>query len=182
MIKEIAIWSLLELGFDMKPDKYKVLMSDLDSDTKEALKYLKGKHMLLILEKVMILKSVSIFQTTPEEHLAEMTYYLDDVRIKNGEMVFKKGDIGTSMYIIVDGEVRVHDGDITFATLGNRTIFGELAALDPEPRTASITATKDTHLFKLEQKALYELMSENSDISKGIFHVLCNRLREANRK
>jgi len=97
-------------------------------------------------------------------------------------MVFENGDLGTSMYIIVEGKVKVHVGESVFATLGERTIFGELAALDPEPRTASITAIEDTYLFKLEQKALYELMSENSDISKGIFHVLCNRLREANKK
>jgi len=138
--------------------------------------------MLLTLEKVMILKSVSIFATTPEEHLAEITHYLEDVNVKKDEMVFENGDLGTSMYIIVEGKVKVHVGESVFATLGERTIFGELAALDPEPRTASITAIEDTYLFKLEQKALYELMSENSDISKGIFHVLCNRLREANKK
>ena len=136
--------------------------------------------MLLTLEKVMILKSVSIFATTPEELLAEIALSLEDVFLKDGEVVFQKGDLGTSMYIIVDGKVKVHNGDIEFAVLKERDIFGELAALDPEPRMASITAIKDTHLFKLEQEALYNLMSEHSDISRAIFHVLCDRLRHSN--
>lgn len=134
--------------------------------------------MLLTIEKVMILKSVSIFATTPEELLAQIALSLEDVFLKKDEIVFEKGDLGTSMYIIVDGKVKVHDGDTHFATLGERNIFGELAALDPEPRMASITAVEETHLFKLEQEALYDLMSEHSGISKGIFHVLCDRLRK----
>ena len=134
--------------------------------------------MLLTLEKVMILKSVSIFASTPEELLAQIALSLEDIFLKSDEMVFKKGDLGTSMYIIVDGKVKVHDGDTELAILGERNIFGELATLDPEPRMASITATEDTYLFKLEQDALYDLMSEHNDISKGIFHVLCDRLRK----
>lgn len=183
MLKESAIWSMAKLNIELDDESYLKIKNDINQNVSNALNYyFKGFKMLMILEKVMILKSVSIFESTPEEHLVEMINYIEDVNIKKDEIVFQKGDIGTSMYIIVDGEVKVHDGDTVFAILGDRSIFGELAALDPEPRTASITATKDTYLFKLEQKALYELMSENSDISKGIFHVLCTRLRAANKK
>ena len=71
------------------------------------------------------------------------------------------------MYIIVDGRVRVHDGDQTIAYLGARDIFGELAVLDAEPRSASVTAEVDTHLFRLDQDAFYELMADRFEVARG---------------
>ena len=51
---------------------------------------------------------------------------------------------GDSMYIVVDGRVRVYDGARTIIELGPREIFGELALLDPEPRLASVAAEEET--------------------------------------
>jgi CRP/FNR family transcriptional regulator, cyclic AMP receptor protein len=133
--------------------------------------------MLLTLEKVIILKSVSIFAETPEDVLADVAWNLEELTFQPGEPIFEKGDIGKSMYIIVDGLVRVHDGDKTIASLKTRDVFGELSALDPEPRSASVSAEEETHLFKLKHNVLYELMSEHIDVARGIIQVLCRRLR-----
>jgi len=133
--------------------------------------------MLLTIEKVIILRTISIFSETPEEILAEVASILDESEVKAGETIFEKGEIGRSMYIIVEGKVRVHDEDRTIAELGERDVFGELAALDPEPRLASVTALEDTQLFRLDQDALYELMAEHIEVGRGIIRVLCQRLR-----
>lgn len=61
--------------------------------------------------------------------------------------------------------------------LNERTVFGELAALDPEPRSATITAIEDCHLFKLEEGPLYDLMAEHVEVVRGIIRVLCRRMR-----
>ena len=82
------------------------------------------------------------------------------------------------MYIIIDGKVRVHDGDRVITTLEKRDVFGELAVIDPEPRSASVTATEETHIFRLDQDSLYELMAEHIEIARGIMRVLCRRLRK----
>lgn len=137
--------------------------------------------MLLTIEKVMILKDVEIFSTTPEEDLIEVASIVEEVSVEKDTEFIKKDDIGTSMYIIIEGEMKVHDGDKELAVLGNRKVFGELAALDPEPRSASITALKDTHLFRLDQGPLYDLMAEHVEVVRGIMHVLCNRMRNATR-
>ena len=65
----------------------------------------------------------------------------------------------------------------TLAKLTEREVFGELAALDPEPRVASVTALEDTDLFRINQDALYELMAEHIEVARGIIHILCSRLR-----
>ena len=132
---------------------------------------------LLTIEKVVILKSVKIFSETPDEYLVDVANILKEVHAKAGQEIFKKGDIGTAMYIIVEGKVRVHDETREFAVLRDPDVFGELSALDPEPRSATATAIEDTHLFCLEGDALFELMAENIEVARGIIHVLCQRMR-----
>lgn len=129
------------------------------------------------LEKMLVLKTVSIFSETPDTVLSEIVDLLEEVAYAAGETIFEKGDLGNSMYIIVEGKVRVHDGEMTLNYLGKRAVFGEMAALDPEPRSASITVEEDVRLFRLEQKPFYALMAKRIEIVQGIIHVLCQHLR-----
>jgi CRP-like cAMP-binding protein len=81
------------------------------------------------------------------------------------------------LYIIVDGTVCVHDGDRELQVLGSREIFGELSVLDPQPRSASVTALEDTLLFRLDERVLYEMMADHQGLTRGIIQMLCRRLR-----
>jgi CRP-like cAMP-binding protein len=128
-------------------------------------------------EKIGILKSVSIFFDTPDEILAKVADLLEEVAVKAGDSVFEKGDLGTSMYIVVSGSVWVHDGDMSINYLYARDVFGEMAALDPEPRSASVTAVDDTHLFQLTRENLHEVMMRAPAIAEGIITILCERVR-----
>lgn len=133
---------------------------------------------ITLAEKVNILKSVSIFFDTPPETLAEVAELLEQVDVKAGQVIFEKGDMGASMYIVVEGSVWIHDGDMTVSYLGARDVFGEMAALDPEPRSASVTTVEDTRLFRLNERSFHELISRSPNIATGIIHILCERLRE----
>ena len=82
----------------------------------------------------------------------------------------------------VDGKVKVHSGDQVFAELGTKQCFGEMAILDAEPRSASITALTDLTLLKIQREDFSEILGEKPDISRGIIKVLTGRLREANRR
>lgn len=139
-----------------------------------------GSAALLEVEKVVVLKSTSIFSETPENILVDIAAIVVEQRVRKGEEVFRKGDFGADMYIIYQGEIRIHDGRFTFATLNNREIFGELALLDPEPRSATATAVFDTLLLKLEQEAFFELMADRREVAKGILKILTKRLRAQN--
>jgi len=81
------------------------------------------------------------------------------------------------MYIIVDGSVRVHDGERTLSHLHAGDIFGEMAILDAEPRMASVSAVADTQLLRLDQESFYELMDDHSEVARGIILVLSRHLR-----
>ena len=61
--------------------------------------------------------------------------------------------------------------------LGERYVVGEMAALDPEPRSASVSALDDSLLLKLTSEDLDLLMSEDVEVARGIIQTLCRRLR-----
>jgi CRP-like cAMP-binding protein len=132
---------------------------------------------LSIIEKVLILKRVGIFARTPDEILADVAPALEELTIPAGHTIVAKGDVGTSMYIIVSGRVRVHDGAHTLNELGERDVFGEMAVLDAAPRVASVTAIEETRLFRLEQGPLFDLMADRGEVARGIIAVLLGHLR-----
>ncbi|MEM7113510.1 MAG: cyclic nucleotide-binding domain-containing protein [Chloroflexota bacterium] len=133
--------------------------------------------MLLIIEKVIVLKTVDIFNDIPDRTLADLADLTTEVHLEAGEQLFAKGDFGDSLYIIISGGVRVHADGHTVNHLHERDIFGEMAILDPEPRAASITAVSDTHLLRLDQDALYELIDLHTEVARGIIRVLSRRMR-----
>ena len=138
----------------------------------------KEKTMLSIIERVLILKTVSIFGDTPDYLLAEVADLLQEEDLPADQTFITKGDPATCMYVIVKGEVRAHDAERTFNVVGPREIVGELAILDPGLRTASVTTTGPTHLLKLDQAPLFELMNDRPEVALGIIKVLAGRLRQ----
>ena len=89
-----------------------------------------------------------------------------------------QGDLGSSRYIVVDGRVRIFKGNKDLAEHGARAVFGELAALDPGPRAASVQALEDCTLLRLDGESFYDLVSGNKQMTLGIARVLCGYPRQ----
>ena len=137
---------------------------------------------LLLVEKVLILKSLSIFRDTPEHILADLAPLMQEDEYEQNTLIFQEGEIGDCMYIIHQGEVRIHKNDTTLAILKEKEVFGELALLDAELRSASATTNADCILFRIEQEPFYELIENRPEVAKGFIKILCQRLRAQNEK
>ncbi len=137
---------------------------------------------MLLIEKVIILKSSSIFQDTSEKELLELADMLEEEYFEPNVMIFAKGDVGNCMYFIYKGRIRIHDGQHTLAELDDNEILGELSVLDAEARSASATTMEECILLKLEQESFYEIIMSNASVLKGILKTLCKRLRTTNLK
>ena len=138
--------------------------------------------MLLTIEKVAILKSADIFAETPEDVLVSVASIVEHIELEAGETFIHKGELEDDMFIIVDGQVLVHDDEREIGLLVAGEVVGEMAALDPAPRLASVTATEETRLFRIEKDAFDEVLIERPEIALGIIRVLIRRLREAIQK
>lgn len=128
--------------------------------------------MLLTIERVLLLKGTGFFATTGDAQLAAVAGILEEEEYPAGTKIIGKGDAGTAMYILANGSARVHDGEVEIATLHAGNVFGELSALDPEPRMASITALEDVRLLRLEHEALFDLMGDHLAVAHGIIKYL----------
>src|SRR5688572_21120042 len=137
---------------------------------------------LLLIEKVFLLKSLGIFNDTPENVLADLAPLMQDMELEEGTVIFQEGDLGDSMYIIYQGEIRIYKANTTLAILKEREVFGELSLLDAESRSASAKAHTDCYLFKIDQDPFFELMESRPEIAKGFIRILCKRLRILNEK
>lgn len=136
-----------------------------------------GGPVSTLIKRVLLLKTVSIFAETSESVLAGIARVVEDVHVETGARVVAKGESGTAMYIVVTGKLRIHDGDRTLHIAGPRELFGEMAALDSAPRSATVSAIEPTHLLRLEQADLYDAMAEHVEIARGVIRMLCERLR-----
>jgi CRP-like cAMP-binding protein len=132
----------------------------------------------MTIDRLSVLRLVSIFAGAPDELLLEISAVLKELRFPAGARIFSKGDLGDCLYIIAEGHVRVHDSARTLNTLQHGEVFGEMAALDPEVRSASVTALTDTRLLRLDRGPLYQVMAQRSEVTQGIVHILAQRLRD----
>lgn len=137
--------------------------------------------MLSTFERVLLLKTISIFATTPEEALTELADHLEELEFEAGQTLVEKGAEGDSLFVVVRGKVEVLDGENRLNELGERAVFGELSLLDSEPRSATIRAMEDTTVLKLSQIAFYDLMTDYVEVAMGTIQMLTRNLRARTR-
>ena len=130
-----------------------------------------------LIRKIKLLKQSQLFADVYDDILASIASVAEEQIVSEGERIITKGELGSSMYIIADGMVKVHDGDTYFDSLGTGNYFGELAALSPEARTASITALTETRLYCLNREWTFRFIEDSVQVSGKIISTLCERIR-----
>ena len=128
--------------------------------------------------RVRVLRGVDIFSELRRPLLEELAQKVELIKIEEGENLINKGDQGDAMFVITEGQVKVHDGSYEFAKLGRGECFGEYALIDPEVRNASISGTAATTLFKLNRDDFYDLVDESPGFINAVLVILIRRLRK----
>ena len=110
-------------------------------------------------------------------HLAEKTIVKDYTA---NETVINKGDAGDAMFLILKGNLKVHDHEHNVAELKAGDLFGELSLLDSEPRSMSVTTLEPTRLGIIYRNDFYAVLKQFPDLTQDIIAVLNSRLRNQN--
>jgi CRP/FNR family cyclic AMP-dependent transcriptional regulator len=136
---------------------------------------------------IELLRSVPLFADLEEGELERFSRVAVARSFPAGTRVFHEGDHSDACYIVRDGSFRVtrehSDGRaITLATLGPGDIFGELAMLDGEVRSASVEALADGELLALPAGEVRALLARHPDITVKLIAALVRRLRTANER
>ena len=103
-----------------------------------------------------------------------------------GEMLFREGDSGTTLHVILAGAIKISMAaaggrETVLAVLGPGDVFGELALFDPGPRTATATVVSDTvEHASLDHSALVPWLGTQPEAAQLLLRVLARRLRATN--
>nr|WP_299174213.1 sigma 54-interacting transcriptional regulator [uncultured Allomuricauda sp.] len=127
---------------------------------------------------VDFLKKVPFFSEVDKTSLLQLCKDAQTEEYDKNDCIIEKGAIGDGMYVILDGEVKVHDQNHLYSTLVPKDCFGEYALIDEEPRSASVTALKETSVLKIQPKSFVDLIATDRGFTKGVLSVLIRRHRE----
>ena len=158
------------------------MSGDIRTDQRSVIHPYTEADMLLTIEKVAILEGVDIFANTPNYILASIAAILEEITLYPGETFIEEGAIEDSMYIVVEGEVQVHSQGKPITKYGPGKSVGELAVLDPEPRSASVSAIDDAFLFRIDKEPFDEVMADRPEVAQAVITSLCRRIRDQGRK
>jgi len=112
------------------------------------------------------------------------TYSRNVQTMGNHEIIFREGEPGRHMFVILDGqvEIRKRTGEKTtrtMITLKQGDIFGEMAVVEGKGRSATAIAASDCRLLRLDEEAFYDLVKKNPDFAVKMIKTLSSRLRSA---
>jgi CRP/FNR family cyclic AMP-dependent transcriptional regulator len=99
---------------------------------------------------------------------------------KAGDVIFKEGDPGAEFFVIQSGKVDIQLGNRLLGTLGDHDIFGEMALIDPAPRSATAIAKTDAKLVPVGEKQFLFLVSRTPHFALNVMRTLARRLRAQN--
>ena len=138
-------------------------------------------------DPVELLSRVSLFSELSREELERISRVAIPRSFPAGVRVFHEGDQSDACYLVRSGDLRVtrehSDGRaIALATLGPGDIFGELAMLDGQARSASVETLSDSELLALPAADFRRLLGQHSQISVKLIAALTRRLRETNER
>jgi CRP-like cAMP-binding protein len=108
------------------------------------------------------------------------SHQTDTVTLAPGEVLFRAGDAGDCMYVLLEGtvEIRVRDKVVESSVRG--AIIGEMALIDNSPRTASVVAKDTAKLVKIDQRRFHFLIQQNPFFATHVMKVLAERLNRMN--
>jgi CRP/FNR family cyclic AMP-dependent transcriptional regulator len=134
------------------------------------------------IDKLAILRNDPLFGQLGADTLTRLASYAHSKSVGAGTRIFEKGDPGTSLFAVLRGTVKISnqsaDGkDAVLNMISAGGIFGEIALLDGQPRTADAFAVSDCELMQIDRRDFVPLVTQSPDIALKLIEILCGRIR-----
>ncbi len=141
------------------------------------------------MDSIELFKKIPLFKELTNADLIKISNMVQKVSFNPLDVVFKRGAPGDALFLIREGEVEVlapsaeaEEVEDVVAVLGPGELFGEMALVEGEPRSATVRAKTELKLWRIKRDYFYEFMAENSDaalkIYKRLTTILSHRLRD----
>ena len=135
--------------------------------------------------KLDTLHRMPLFRHLTYQELVRVLNLIDVRDFAAGQRIIEEGDDGDEMFIVLQGQVRVHTGDASLTTLGAGQHFGEMALVDSAPRSAAVSAEGAAKLMVLRRGDFFDIVRKDHDVAVKLLWaflgVLTDRLRLTSR-
>jgi CRP/FNR family cyclic AMP-dependent transcriptional regulator len=130
-----------------------------------------------------LLSGHSLFSALSAKDLDSILAFSKDRRFADGQVIFQKGDPGTSLMAVLRGRIRISAGskdgkEVVLNVIETGQILGEIAFLDGRERSADATAVGDCVVMIIERRDFIPFLERNPRIAVQLLTVLCSRLRQ----
>ncbi|MFM7406748.1 MAG: cyclic nucleotide-binding domain-containing protein [Cuspidothrix sp.] len=136
--------------------------------------------MLTSVDRLLFVRQVPIFKELRDDFIVRLASVMNELSYPANYTIFRQGQEGRSLYILVSGRVKVHIGDTKLAEVDRGKYFGEMAVFDTQPRSASITTLESCECLELTQEQLYDAIEETPEIAVNIIRELSRLIRKLN--
>jgi CRP-like cAMP-binding protein len=130
-------------------------------------------------EKVDALHRVPLFAEVDPEPLRGLGERATEVEFPPNHYIVVQGQVGSGMFLILSGSVRVLRGSDEIARLGAGEVFGEMSVIDQQPRMASVVTHEPTVCLALAAWDLLEVIQRDPDLALALLRTLAARFRAA---
>lgn len=133
--------------------------------------------MLSVIEKVIFLQKVDVFSEVSTEQLAFLAAIAEELGSEAATTLYREQDVSDSMYLVLEGRVRLHRGETEVTTAGPGEAFGTWALFDDEPRVVAATTLEASRLLRIDKEDFIDLLADNIKITQGVLKAVVRRLR-----
>ena len=132
-----------------------------------------------LVSRLFLLEQVDIFEGISVDDLTAIASIATETKFESGQVIYREGDRGDSMFVIVEGEVMLTKNGQPVLHLLERETLGQVSFLDrgPRPVTAQIAGASPARLLVIDRSALMDLLSDRPGLMHALFAHLAQRLR-----
>lgn len=125
------------------------------------------------------LGQIGLFSRCSKSDLKIVARHVESMGVESGRTIVKQGDEGDALFVLLSGTATVDRDGSPVAELKSGDYFGELALLDPAPRSATVTATADAELAVLGLRMFRVLLRDLPPLGAKLLADLASRVRDA---
>jgi len=133
--------------------------------------------MLTTIEKVIFLRDIDIFENSKTEDLAYIGAITEEVTFKKDDIIYAEGDISDSMYMVIDGQIRLSRDDKDVMIAKYKDVFGTWALFDDEPRVVTAVSESDSRLLVINREDFVDLLADHVQITESVLKTMTRRIR-----
>jgi CRP-like cAMP-binding protein len=133
-------------------------------------------------QTALALGGIPLFADLPKRHLNRLAAETDELSFDPGATVVKEGDLGETLFVVLEGEAKVTRGGRRVGAVLPGDFFGELSAIDAGPRSASVVAVTPLRVLRLFRRTLMSLIDDEPQVTLKLLDGVVRRVRQIERR